>query len=172
MTPLSPKVERFVAEYLIDLNATQAAIRAGYSEKTADVQGPRLLGNARVRAAVAVGQSKRLITAEVKAERVLRELARIAFNDARSFFDANNIRPVSELDDDQGAVIAGFEVLKKNVAAGDGHVDTIHKFKLCDKLKALEILAKHLGLLKEIIEHQGKVTLEQLVAGSMETPAA
>ena len=56
---LTPRQERFVAEYLIDLNATQAAIRAGYSAKTAEVQGPRLLGNVRVAAAIADGQAKR-----------------------------------------------------------------------------------------------------------------
>lgn len=56
---LTPKQQRFVDEYLIDLNATQAAVRAGYSEKTADVQGPRLLGNVGVRAAIRAAQVER-----------------------------------------------------------------------------------------------------------------
>jgi phage terminase small subunit len=81
---LNPKQRRFVAEYLIDLNATQAAIRAGYSKKNADVTGPRLLGNVGVAAAVAAGTSKQLATAELTAARVLEEIRRLAFIDMRS----------------------------------------------------------------------------------------
>ncbi|GGB00408.1 hypothetical protein GCM10011491_30760 [Brucella endophytica] len=69
--PLSDKQQRFVAEYLIDLNATQAAIRAGYSEKTANQQGPRLLVNAGIAAAIAEGAAKRIRKAEVTAQEVL-----------------------------------------------------------------------------------------------------
>jgi phage terminase small subunit len=167
MTALSPKIKRFVAEYLIDLNATQAAIRAGYSPKTAKAQGSRLLTKADVQHAIGAGSGKRLITAEVSAERVLRELQRIAFSDLRTYFDGDHLRQVSELDADEAAAIAGFEVIIKNVAAGDGQVDTIHKFKLCDKVKALEILEKYRQLFADIVRHEGKVTLESLVAGSM-----
>lgn len=74
MTNLTPKQERFVAEYLIDLNATQAAIRAGYSAKTAQEQGSRLLSNAMVGAAIAEGAGKRLHKAEITAQDVLEGL--------------------------------------------------------------------------------------------------
>lgn len=70
---LTPKQAAFVAEYLIDLNATQAAIRAGYSAKTADVQGPRLLGNVRIAAALAAAQTKRTERTEITQDWVLQK---------------------------------------------------------------------------------------------------
>jgi phage terminase small subunit len=71
---LSEKQRRFVAEYLVDLNATQAAIRAGYSKKTANEQGARLLANASVAEAVRKGQEKKLTKAELKAEEVIQTI--------------------------------------------------------------------------------------------------
>jgi phage terminase small subunit len=71
---LNPKQQRFVAEYLKDLNATQAAIRAGYSKHTAQEQGSRLLSNAMVAAAVAKGQNKIAGKLEITAEKVLKDL--------------------------------------------------------------------------------------------------
>lgn len=75
---LTPKQARFVAEYLVDTNATQAAIRAGYSRKTADVQGPRLLGNAGVCEAIAAGSAKIHAKLELSAESVLSDIVRIS----------------------------------------------------------------------------------------------
>ena len=112
---LTPKQERFIAEYLKDLNATQAAIRAGYSAKTAVAQGPRLLGNVEVAKALAARQSKQLETADLSAARVLEELRRLAFADIRAVFDENgNLRPIHTLTQEQAACIGGFEVIKKN----------------------------------------------------------
>jgi phage terminase small subunit len=160
---LTPKQRRFVAEYLKDLNATQAAIRAGYSEKTAKVQASRLLTKANVASAVAAGTSKQLETAELSAVRVLEEMRRLAFVDMRSFFDeAGNLIPVSQLTPEQGSALASFEVIKKNAAAGDGVIDTVHKFKVWDKTRSLEQLAKHFGLLTEKIEHSGGLAVKWL----------
>jgi phage terminase small subunit len=71
---LNPKQSRFVAEYLIDLNATQAAIRAGYSERTAYSIGPENLKKPEIAAAIAEGQAKRAGIVEITAEKVLRDL--------------------------------------------------------------------------------------------------
>jgi hypothetical protein len=76
---LTARQLRFVEEYLADLNATQAAIRAGYSPKTADVQGPRLLGNVRVCEAIDVGLARLADRNGIKADRVIRALAEVAF---------------------------------------------------------------------------------------------
>lgn len=76
--PLNPKQERFVAEYLIDLNATQAAIRAGYSAATAEQQGPRLLGHVGVKRAINAGKRRLASKLELTAERVLADISRIA----------------------------------------------------------------------------------------------
>lgn len=164
---LSPKHARFVAEYLKDLNGTQAAIRAGYSAKSARVQGTRLLADAAIAAAVAKKTAERLAKADLTAERVLEEYRRLAFIDVRSYFDEQgNVKPMSQLTADQGAALASLEVVLKNAEAGDGHTDRVHKFKVWDKTRALEALAKHFGLLADQMHVKLTVTLEDLVAGA------
>lgn len=156
MKSLTPKQQRFVTEYLKDLNATQAAIRCGYSERTAAQQGSRLLRNDQICAAVTQGKAKQLDTADLTAVRVLEELRRLAFCDMRGFFtEAGNLKPVNEMTPEQGSALAGMEVIIKNAEAGDGVTDRIHKFKVWDKSRALEMLAKHFGLLTEKVEHSG-----------------
>ena len=156
---LSPKQQRFVAEYLIDLNGKQAAIRSGYAPKNAEIQASRLLRSGKVADAVAAAKAKQLDTAELTAARVLEEYRRIAFADIRGYFDAaGNLKPIHQLTEEQGSALAGLEVIIKNAKAGDGVTDEVHKFKLWDKTRALESLAKHFGLLTEKVEHMG--TLE------------
>jgi len=158
---LTPKQQRFVAEYLVDLNATQAAIRAGYSPKTANEQGARLLAKASVTEAVQAGTAKQLQKLELTAEMVKARLATLAFQDVRKLFDEQgNLKPLHTLDDQAAAMVAGLEVVKKNVAAGDGVVDTVHKVKIVDPVKPLEMLAKHFGVLIERVEHEGELVLK------------
>ena len=158
---MDDKRARFIAEYLIDKNATQAAIRAGYSQKTARSQGQRLLTNADVAHAIAEQAAKQLERADLTAQRILEEMRRLALSDVRGLFDQDgNLRPIHTLTPEQAAAIASLEVVKKNVAAGDGHVDTIHKVKVWDKTRALEMLAKHFGLLVEKLEHSGSIALK------------
>lgn len=157
---MNPKQARFVAEYLVDLNATQAAIRAGYSRKTAEQQGPRLLGNAEIAAAVSAGKAKQLEKADISATRVLEELRRLSFADLRQLFDEHgNLRPIHTLTAEQAAAIASVEVVKKNLTAGDGQMDTVIKLKVWDKPRSLEMLAKHFGLLTERLEHSGQLKI-------------
>lgn len=149
---MTAKKALFVAEYLVDLNATEAAKRCGYSLRTAYAQGHRLLKDAEISAAIAEGQAKRLATAELSATRVLEELRRLAFADLRTLFDASgNLKPISELTVEEAACIGGFEVIKKNAEAGDGIIDTVHKVKVLDKTRSLEMLAKHFALLTEVV---------------------
>ena len=160
---LTPKQARFVAEYLKDLNATQAATRAGYSAKTANQQGSRLLANVGVARAIAAGKAKQLESADISATRILEEMKRIALVDMRSFFDEHgNAKAIKDLSPDQGAALGGFELLIKNAKAGDGVTDTIHKFKLWDKPKVLEMFCKHFGLLEERVQHSGDITISWL----------
>ena len=160
MANLTPKQARFVAEYLIDLNATQAAIRAGYSATWAEKNAHRLTGNDGVSAAIADGQAKAMGQAGVTAQRVKEELARLAFSDVRRLFDKRgNLRPIYELGDNEAAAVASLEVVIKNAAAGDGHTDTIHKVKVWDKTKALELLGKHFGLFDEHAHISGTIEL-------------
>lgn len=157
---LTPKQTRFVAEYLIDLNATQAAIRAGYSAKTANEQGARLLANVSVASIVAEKTQVQLEKAELTAQMVKDRLRLLGFQDIRKLFDeAGNLKPLHQLDDDAAAMVAGVEVVKKNLAAGDGQVDTVHKVKVVDPVKPLEMLAKHFGILVEKVEHSGGIAI-------------
>jgi phage terminase small subunit len=171
---MTSRQQRFVSEYLIDLNATQAAIRAGYSAKAADREGSRLLSKPEIAIQIAAGKSRQLESAELTAARVLEELRRLAFIDLRSFFDAaGNFKPIAELTPEQGAALAGFEVIKKNATAGDGLVDTIHKFKVCDKTRALDMLARHFKLLTDVIQVQDEAGLiARLHAGRKRAAAA
>jgi phage terminase small subunit len=157
-----------VAEYLVDLNATQAAIRAGYSEKSAHVTASRMLKDAKIAEAIKRGTSKQLEATrkqlgelDISAENVKKRLAMWAFQDIRELFDEQgNLRPIHQLSDRAAAMVAGLEVIKKNAAAGDGVIDTVHKVKVVDPVKAAEMLAKHFGLLTERIEHLGEVTIK------------
>lgn len=104
--------------------------------------------------------AKHLHKAELTAERVLEEMRRLAFSDLRQLFDAQgNLRPIHELTDEQAAAIASVEVVIKNVAAGDKHVDTVHKVKAWDKPKALDMLGRHFNLLTEEVRHTGALTI-------------
>ena len=156
---LTAKQQRFVSEYLIDLNATQAAIRTGYSKRTARQQGAALLSLPAISEAIQAGQKARLDSNALSADRVLEEYRRIALIDHRDFFDeAGNLKPISQWTRDQGAAVASTETIVKNAQAGDGVTDRIHKLKTWDKVKALGDLAKHFGLLIEREEITG--TLE------------
>lgn len=150
---LNPKRQRFVVEYLKDLNATQAAIRAGYSPNGASTAGERLLRIVEIQQAVSAAQAKHLAKADISAERVLEELARIAFCDPRKFFEPNGtLKNPGDLDDDTAAALAEFVILKENITSGDGKSDLALRVKWADKLRALELLAKRFGLLKERVE--------------------
>jgi phage terminase small subunit len=157
---LTPKQQRFVSEYLIDLNGKQAAVRAGYSPKSAEFQASKLLADSKVSQEVAKGKAEQLQTAGLSATRTLEEMRRLAFSDVRKLFDADgNLKPLHLLDDDAAASIASLEVVKKNLAAGDGVTDTVHKIKTWDKTRNLEMLAKHFGLLEEKVAHSGHLTI-------------
>lgn len=91
---------------------------------------------------------------------MLEEYRRLAFCDIRTFFDADgNLKPIQDMTAEQGSALASLEVLIKNAQAGDGHTDTIHKFKLWDKTRALESLAKHFGLLTENLALTAKLEI-------------
>jgi phage terminase small subunit len=176
---LSLKHERFVEEYLVDLNATAAYRRVyGAGVKDADASGPRLLGNVGIAAAIAAGKARQAVESTLSATRTLEELRRIAFANIRDYWRADgSVKHPNELTAEQGAALAGFEVLIKNAKAGDGITDTIHKFKLWDKVRSLETLAKHFGLITEKIElksEEAEARVARLVAARkrLEKPPA
>ena len=151
MNKLTARQERFVSEYLIDLNATQAAIRAGYAKSGARVEGTRLLANAKVSAAVAKGCAKQEQRAEIKADDVIRELAKIGFANMLDYItigkDGDPYVDLSSLTREQAAAIG--EVTVEDFIDGRGEdarsVRKI-KFKLADKRGALVDLGRHFAL--------------------------
>jgi phage terminase small subunit len=164
---LTGKEQRFVAEYLVDLNGARAARAAGYSAKAAKELGYRLLTKAHIQRAIQAGKARQLETAELSATRVLEELRRLAFADLRGFYDErNNLKPITELTPEQGSVLAGAELILKNAKAGDGVVDEVLKIKLWDKTRALELLAKHFNLLIENVNVTGDAELVARLTGA------
>lgn len=150
---LTPKQAAFVAEYLVDLNATAAAERAGY--KNPNKQGPRLLVNVGIANAIGEAQAARAQRTEITQDRVLKELARIGFADIRAMFEWDAERavfvPSRDLTDDQAAAISGVESETVTYTTEDGVTETKVKLKLktYDKLGALEKIGKHLGMFKD-----------------------
>lgn len=136
-----------------------AAIAAGWAPNVASATASRLVKEPEVRARIDELSVKFCEVATLSAARVLEELKRLAFTDGRDFFDElGNLKPIAQLTPEQGSQLASFEVIKKNAAAGDGLIDTVHKFKVWDKTKALEMLCKYFGLLTEKVEHSGDVS--------------
>lgn len=164
---LSAKQQRYVDEYLIDLNATQAAIRAGYSQKTAEQQGSRLLRNVQVKAAVDAGLAEQAKRTQSDGDQVLRELARGAFFDPAEMFDEHDaLLPIHKMSARARASLAGFEVLEQKVSDGEGGeivTGVLKKVKLVSKLGGLELLGKHHKLFTDKVEHEAGKSLETLL---------
>jgi phage terminase small subunit len=159
---VTPKQEAFVREYLIDLNATQAATRAGYSAHTANEQGARLLANVSVRSAVDSAIAARSVRTGITADRVLLELARIAFFDPRRLLQADGTPiPVNELDEDTAAALAGMDVMEEYEGSGKDRVfiGYTKKIKIADKVSALTLSMRHLGMLKDKVELDGPINV-------------
>lgn len=140
---LSEQRQRFVDEYLIDLNGTQAAIRAGYSAKTANEQAARLLANVSIQQAISKAMAERSKRTGVNQDRVVLELAKLAFINAGDLIDPKDasIRPGASKED-----LACIQSVKvKQSHSSKGNV-TEREVRLSDKMKALELLGKHLGM--------------------------
>ena len=152
---LTAKQEIFVREYLIDLNATQAAIRAGYSAKTAQWIGPQQLTKSHVATAIQAQMDKRAAKIEISAEKVLQEIAKMAFANVQDLYDEHGIlKPISELPRDVAASIQSVKVNLTEACA-------IQEVKLWDKKGSLELLGKHLVLFsdKTEVKHSGTVAV-------------
>ena len=139
---LTEKQQRFVDEYLIDLNATQAAIRAGYSAKTADVQGSRMLANCKVQQAISIAMAERSKRTGINQDRVVLELARIAFVKMTDIIDSDGKIKDDATDDD----LACIESVKYKSSESDTGSSVEREVKISPKLKALELRGTHLGM--------------------------
>lgn len=149
---LTARQQRFIDEYLVDLNATQAAIRAGYSAKTARQIGEQNLSKVDIARAITEAKKAREVRIEITQDRVLKEAARLALFDPRKLFnDDGSPKGIHELDDDTAAAVAGIEVLEQFEGSGKERVFVGHlkKYRIADKNSALEKLFKHLGMFEK-----------------------
>ena len=157
---MNGKQKAFAIEYVVDYNATQAAIRAGYSERSAYSQAHELLKKPEIKAAIKELEDAAAERAAVSKERVLKELARVAFVDPRRLFDEDG-RPmdITNLDPDTAAALASVDILEEFDYDGETRtlVGYTKKYKWSDKLRALEMLGKHLGMFTDKVQMSGSL---------------
>ncbi len=146
MAGLTARQKRFIEEYLIDLNATQAAVRAGYSPKTAGEQGSRLLATKSISDKIAEAMAELSRRTGVSQERVIEELAKVAFVNAADVIDFGTGGIPSSMSENDTAAISSMKV--KKVPTKDGE-NVEREIKFIDKLKALELLGRHFGMFTE-----------------------
>lgn len=168
MAPLNPKQKRFAEEYLKDLNATKAAVRAGYSEKGAGTQGRRLMSTPAVRELVESLMAKRSERTAITADRVLEEIAVIAFSDLRHYAKGDVNDPVLLRDGVPDAAMRAVSSVKKKVLRGASEdsddLELVEvEIKLWDKPKALHLAMRHLGILNDKLEVDVHGEFEKLI---------
>lgn len=168
MASLTDKQQRFVEEYLVDLNATQAAIRAGYSEKTASEMGYENLSKPQIAEAIAGAQAQRSERTQITQDQVLLELAKVGFSDLRNVFTSGGgIVDPQDWDDQTAGAISSVEVVRRQSGDYDENDNPIpeyvHKIRVWDKVSALEKMGKHLGMFPTRVEGSGENGEHELV---------
>lgn len=165
MSHLTPKQSRFVLEYLVDLNATKAAVRAGYSPRTANEQASQLLGKPAVQAAIDAAKLERAERTKIDADWVLTRLADEADADLADLYDdKNNLLPIEDwpLIWRQG-LVSGVEIEVLFEGKGDSRVEVGHvkKIRMSDRIRRLELIGKHVRVnaFQEVVEHRGFDTM-------------
>lgn len=170
--PLNPQQMRLVHEYLMDTNerpnGKQAAIRAGYTIKSAKEQASKILNDPRAKKIIEEHNNKAMDRIGITKDRILQELALLAFSNPKGYLtkdeDGNDVIDWHGISKDNAApLLLEISVTKKK---GKEAIKTI-KIKSAEKVAALQLLGKHKGMFKEQVEHSGSLTLEQLVADSM-----
>lgn len=146
---MTKKQKRFVEEYLIDLNATQAAIRSGYSPDTAGSIGGENLKKPEISSAIAKAMAERSKRTGISQDRVIQELARIAFVNPQNVIDSEDASVREDATEDDLACIQSVKVKTMDGAKGKS---VEREVRLNDKMKALELLGKHLGMFKDKLE--------------------
>jgi phage terminase small subunit len=157
---MTPKQAQFVVEYLIDLNATQAAIRAGYSKRSADKIGSQNLAKPDIAAAIETAKIARSQRTAVDSDWVLARLhAEVEADLADLFDEENRLKPVKDwpLIWRQG-LVAGVEVDELFEGRGEEReqIGYVKKLKLSDRVKRLELIGKHIGV--QAFQEQVKVS--------------
>jgi len=162
---LTPKQERFVKEYIIDLNATQAAIRAKYSKKTANEQASRLLAKVSIQKAIQREKKKREKRTEITQDKVLKELGLIGFSDPADVLEIEEggliiAKKFDDMPKDKRRVLKGVKEDRVIRETPDGKQMVVHdkiRYEFWDKIKALELLGRHLAMFTDNVKHSGEI---------------
>ena len=149
---MTKKQKRFVEEYLIDLNATQAAIRAGYSPETAYSIGSENLKKPEIRACIEKAMAERSKRTGINQDRIIMELAKIGLLNPKNLVDFDEATIKEEAPDEDLAAIASIRVKRFPTKEGEG---IEREIKMYDKTKALELLGRHFGMFKDKVEVSG-----------------
>lgn len=158
---MTPKQERFCEEYLIDLNATQAAIRAGYSVDTAKEIGCQNLTKVNIQEKIQSLRKQLSENTQITSEMVIAELAKIGFSNVQDFVNGgNSILELKHLERHKVAAVSAVETIIKE----DGTI--LSKIKFHDKVTALEKLGRHLGIFEKDNE-QLKPTTSVIIPDKM-----
>lgn len=155
---LTEKQKRFVDEYLIDLNATQAAIRAGYSPNTADKIGSELLGKTRVSNEIKAAMAERSRRTGINQDRILMELAKIALVNPAKVVNFDEATILEDALPEDLAAVASVKVKRFPTKDGEG---IEREVKFYDKTKALDLAGRHLGMFKDKLEVSGTLETEK-----------
>jgi len=159
---LNEKQLIFAKEYLVCMNATQSALKAGYSSKSSYSQGCRLLKNDKVRQYIDYHLKDRASKLDITPNRILEELGHIAFFDINNIFDGMTLKEINQLPDSVTRAISGIKT--RNEKQPEGDFAEIVEIKSNDKLRALEMLMKHLGMY-EADNEQGKSENKTSIVG-------
>ena len=160
-----PKHESFAREYVVDFNGKQAAIRAGYSKKTAEQQASRLLRNVKISARVAELTQCRL--EKIDPDRIVKELSCLSTSDISEALDVNgNPLPIHQIPERLRRCISGFEMVEEHDENGESTGHQVKKYKFYDKNVSLLGLAKVFKMLTDRVEVKQSVTLENFIGGT------
>ncbi|HDZ37156.1 MAG TPA: terminase small subunit [Marinobacter sp.] len=163
----TPKQKRFIEEYPIDFNGTQAAIRAKFSKKTAAQQATRLLKNVHIQAAIQKRVGKLTTKVDITVERIVSELAKVGFSNLGEYFriskDGEPYIDLSAITEEQSAALQ--EIMVEDFTDGRGddarNVRRV-KIKTLDKLNALDKLGKYLGMFVDRINLTGEIGIKRI----------
>ncbi|MDX9816887.1 MAG: terminase small subunit [Smithellaceae bacterium] len=164
---ITDRMKKFVDEYLIDFNATQAAIRAGYSPDTANEQGSQLLARPDIRELVAEGQKEIMERTQTFQDDAVDELKVVGFSNLADFLTVKDggiveQKPFNELTKEQTKCIKKIKQTVRSSHSADGtilHQTAVIEIELHDKLKALELLGRHLGMFNDTLRLEGALPL-------------
>lgn len=161
---LTDKQKLFCYEYLKDLNGTQAAIRAGYSVNTANEIASENLTKPNIQDFVGKLKSERVERCEITSDKVLKELAKIGFSDIRQFYGVDGqLKSIHELEDEAAGAVSSIKSYEEKLTTTDPDAEQIvqgtnKEIRMHDKIKALELIAKHIGFFEKDNEQIKNIT--------------